>query len=40
VVEKRSDQNLLKEWDREEWREAEPRISAIFAAFLERAELK
>jgi pimeloyl-ACP methyl ester carboxylesterase len=37
VVEKRSDDNLLKEWDRNEWREAEPRIAAIFAAFLKRS---
>src|SRR5215475_5608865 len=34
VVEKRSDDNLLKEWDRKEWRDAEPRMVAIFAAFL------
>jgi pimeloyl-ACP methyl ester carboxylesterase len=38
VVEKRSDDNLLKEWDRKEWRDAEPRMVAIFAAFLARAE--
>jgi pimeloyl-ACP methyl ester carboxylesterase len=38
VVGKRSDSNLLKEWDRKEWREAEPRIAVIFAAFLNRAE--
>ncbi len=36
VVEKRSDDNLLREWDRKEWRTAEPRIAAIFAAFLKR----
>jgi pimeloyl-ACP methyl ester carboxylesterase len=40
VVEKRSDNNLLKEWDRKEWRDAEPRIAAVFAAFLERAGSK
>ena len=40
VVEKRSDDNLLKEWDRKEWRDVEPRIAAIFAAFLKRAERK
>jgi pimeloyl-ACP methyl ester carboxylesterase len=40
VVEKRSDDNLLKEWDRKEWRDAEPRLAAIFAAFLKRAEAK
>lgn len=40
VVRKRSDDNLLQEWDREEWRAAEPRIAAIFADFLQRAEAK
>src|ERR1035437_8273037 len=40
VVEKRSDDNLLKEWDCKEWRDVEPRIAAIFAAFLKRAERK
>jgi pimeloyl-ACP methyl ester carboxylesterase len=40
VVEKRSDDNLLKEWDKDEWRKAEPRIAAIFANFLQRAEAK
>ena len=40
VVEKRSDDNLLKEWNRKEWRDVEPRIAAIFAAFLKRAENK
>ena len=34
VVEWRSDDNLLKEWDRKEWREAEPRMAEIFASFL------
>jgi pimeloyl-ACP methyl ester carboxylesterase len=38
VVEKRSDDNLLKEWDRKEWRDAEPRIAAIYAAFLKGVE--
>ena len=38
VVEKRSDDNLLQEWDRKEWRDAEPRIAEIFAAFLRQAE--
>jgi pimeloyl-ACP methyl ester carboxylesterase len=38
VVEKRSDDILLKEWDRKEWRDAESRIAEIFAAFLKRAE--
>ncbi|HYC17270.1 MAG TPA: alpha/beta hydrolase [Pseudolabrys sp.] len=36
VVEKRSDDGLLKEWDRKEWRDAEPRIAAIFVEFLKR----
>jgi pimeloyl-ACP methyl ester carboxylesterase len=38
VVEKRSDATLKKEWDRKEWRDAEPRIAAIFADFLNKAE--
>lgn len=40
VVEKRADGDLLKEWDRKEWRNAEPRVAAIFAAFLKKAESK
>ncbi len=40
VVERRSDDNLLKEWDRKEWRDAEPRLAQIFAQFLKRAEAK
>jgi pimeloyl-ACP methyl ester carboxylesterase len=40
VVEKRADNDLLKEWDRKEWRNAEPRVVAIFAAFLKKAESK
>jgi pimeloyl-ACP methyl ester carboxylesterase len=40
VVSKRPDNDLLKEWDRAEWRNAEPRIAAIFADFLQRAESK
>jgi len=32
------DDKLLKDWDRKEWRDAEPRMAAIFAAFLARAE--
>jgi pimeloyl-ACP methyl ester carboxylesterase len=36
VVEKRSDGNLLKEWDRKEWRDVEPRIAAIFTDFMKR----
>lgn len=38
VVERRAENNLLKEWDRNEWRRAEPRMAAIFTAFLNRAE--
>ncbi|HXX07181.1 MAG TPA: alpha/beta hydrolase [Pseudolabrys sp.] len=38
VVAKRTDTDLLKEWDRKEWRDAEPRMAAIFAEFLKRAE--
>ena len=37
VVEKRSDDNLLKDWDQQEWRNAEPRLVEIFSAFLKRA---
>jgi len=38
VVEKRSDATLKKEWDRKEWRDAEPRIVEIFSAFLKKFE--
>jgi pimeloyl-ACP methyl ester carboxylesterase len=40
VVAKRSDDKLLKEWDRKEWRDAEPRLAQLFAAFLQRAGIK
>ena len=40
VVAKRSDDNLLKEWDRKEWRDAEPRMAQIFSAFLQRAGIQ
>ena len=40
VVAKRADDNLLKEWDRKEWRDAEPRLAQIFAAFLRRVGIK
>ena len=33
-----SDGNLLKEWDRKEWRDMEPRIAAIFTDFMKRNE--
>jgi pimeloyl-ACP methyl ester carboxylesterase len=38
VVSKRPDNDLLRDWDRKEWRDAEPRMAAIFADFLARAE--
>jgi pimeloyl-ACP methyl ester carboxylesterase len=38
VVVKRANDDLLKEWDRQEWRDAEPRVAKIFTAFLERVE--
>ena len=38
VVEKLTDDKLREEWDRKEWRDAEPRIASIFAAFLKKAE--
>jgi pimeloyl-ACP methyl ester carboxylesterase len=38
VVAKRSDDDLLKDWDRKEWRDAEPRLAALFSDFLKRAE--
>lgn len=38
LVEKRADADLLQDWDRKEWAKAEPRMAAIFTAFLKRAE--
>jgi pimeloyl-ACP methyl ester carboxylesterase len=38
VVEKRSDDNLRKEWDRKEWCDVEPRMVEIFSAFLKKFE--
>jgi pimeloyl-ACP methyl ester carboxylesterase len=38
VVSKRPDDDLLKDWDRKEWRDVEPRMGQIFATFLKRAE--
>ncbi len=38
VVEKRGEDNLKKDWDRQEWRDAEPKLAAIFADFLKRNE--
>jgi pimeloyl-ACP methyl ester carboxylesterase len=40
VVAKRADDNLLKEWDRKEWRDTEPRMAQIFSAFLQRAAIQ
>lgn len=40
VVSKRADGQLLDEWDRKEWRDAEPRIADVFAAFLKKAEAR
>lgn len=38
VVEKLPDDRLRHEWDRAEWRNAEPRIAEIFSDFLAQAE--
>lgn len=40
VVSKHADDQLLKDWDRKEWRDAEPKLAEIFSAFLKRAEAK
>jgi pimeloyl-ACP methyl ester carboxylesterase len=40
VVEKRADDNLLDDWDQADWKAKEPRIVAIFTAFLKKAESK
>ena len=40
VVSKRADDDLLKDWDRKEWREAEPKLAAIFSAFLKRNKIQ
>jgi len=40
VVAKRADDDLLKDWDRKEWREAEPKLAQIFATFLARTGIK
>ena len=39
VVRKLADDQLLKEWDRREWRDAEPRIARIFTTFLKRKNI-
>ena len=36
VVAKRPDDKLLDEWDKQEWRDAEPRMLEIFTSFLAR----
>ncbi len=38
IVEKRSDDNLLPEWDREDWARKEELIARIFLNFLQRVE--
>jgi hypothetical protein len=38
VVEKLPDDKLRQEWNRKEWRDAEPRIAEIFSGFLAQAE--
>ena len=38
LVAKRADDDLLKDWDRKEWRDAEPRMAAIFIEFMKKAE--
>ena len=40
VVSKRSDDDLLHDWDRDEWRRQEGRIAQIFTAFIKRNEAK
>ena len=40
VVRKRADDQLLEEWDRKEWRDAEPRIAQIFTAFLQNKQIR
>jgi pimeloyl-ACP methyl ester carboxylesterase len=36
IVEKRSDATLREEWDRKEWRDAEPALARLFGEFLKR----
>ena len=40
VVRKRADDQLLEEWDRKDWRDAEPRIAKIFTAFLQSKQIR
>jgi len=34
------DDQLLKEWDRQEWKQAEPKLAKIFTAFLNRHSIQ
>ncbi len=36
VVRKVAPDQLLKDWDRQEWRDAEPKMAALFTSFLKR----
>jgi len=38
VVEKRPDDDLLKEWDQQDWKSKEGRLAAIFSGFLARPD--
>jgi pimeloyl-ACP methyl ester carboxylesterase len=38
VVSKRDDSDLLKDWSRVEWRDAEPRLVKIFTGFMKQAD--
>jgi pimeloyl-ACP methyl ester carboxylesterase len=40
VVHKVADDRLLKDWDRKEWRDAEPRIAHIFTTFLKTKQIR
>ena len=40
IVAKRRDDDLLKQWDQQEWRDAEPQLVALLADFLKRAEAR
>jgi hypothetical protein len=36
VVEKRPDDNLLEQWDQQDWKDKEGRLAEIFTAFLKK----
>jgi hypothetical protein len=36
VVEKRADDNLLEQWDQQDWKDKEARLAEIFTAFLKK----